>query len=131
MTRNYKFTIDRSKWRCGGPEDSLQTCRSHGKGITLLLNKEGFLCCLGQIALQMGLAQKDIHDTSSPYKAWGCGDKLVPLLVTDGKSINSTFSARAMGINDDVDTTLTEKEQKLIALGKEYGCTIDFTGEYM
>lgn len=88
------------------------------------------MCCLGQISLQMGLTPKDIDDTSSPYKAWNSGEKLVPLLVTDGRSINSEFSARAMGINDDVGTTLAQKEQKLIALGKEYGCTIEFVGEY-
>ena len=49
-----KFTIDVNTWRFGGMRD----CKNkHGEGHTYLLNNEGYMCCLGQISLQLGLTK--------------------------------------------------------------------------
>ena len=38
-----EFIIDKSKWRAGQNSD-----HQVGEGNTELLNKEGYMCCLGQ-----------------------------------------------------------------------------------
>ena len=54
-----KITIDRSKWRRGGDtqEDAGETC---------LLNNEGFMCCLGFIALAEGFDEDEILCAGEP-----------------------------------------------------------------
>jgi hypothetical protein len=47
--------IDRAKWRTGG-NSPIQT----GVGRTRLLNKEGYMCCLGFRCHQMGIPEKDL-----------------------------------------------------------------------
>lgn len=62
--KNKTLTIDCAKWRCGGasPETSL------GFGDTRMLNDEGYMCCLGQLSLQLNgkLENRSILDRFVP-----------------------------------------------------------------
>lgn len=114
------FTIDRSKWRCGKDRTSSY---SHGEGTTLLLNKEGYQCCLGQVCEQLEI--KGLLGLGLPYKS----DSL-PQFQPFHEIFPDSFVSTAVGINDDIVITLKLKEQKLIALFEEYGHQLTFIGEY-
>jgi hypothetical protein len=58
---NKVLTIQRSKWRRGGGDDS-----KHPAGPTRLLNEKGFMCCLGFDALACGVPAEEIHDVGEP-----------------------------------------------------------------
>lgn len=87
-----KFVVDRSKWRCGGYALSTQC----GKGSTRLLNQEGFMCCLGHCALQLGTTQSDILDKGMPHHT----NKIIRILSRIDKEhgflTNSTLSKKLL-----------------------------------
>lgn len=95
------FYLSLSKWRCGekGPNKI-------GDGSTMLLNQEGFMCCLGQGVKQFD-ASADIRGRFYPPSS---GTKY-PLFVKDDES--TIFSLDAVGINDDEDLTT---EERVVAL---------------
>jgi hypothetical protein len=53
------LTIDCATWRYGG-------LANEQNGKTALLNREGFMCCLGFDALACGLGREDILDAEEP-----------------------------------------------------------------
>jgi len=123
------FTIDRATWRCGQEGDF-----KRGKGDTALLNKEGYMCCLGQIARQCGFDDEQLMDTAGP-------DGIETGEVTgflrqhdiddDGGYryvLNTRLAADAMDINDDKDLTHEQRETKLKALFAQEGYEIKFVG---
>lgn len=122
-----KFTIERSRWRNS----------HHGKGQTKLLNKEGYQCCLGFCALQLGTLKHRILNMGSPdsvRKANKTFD-LDNILVTSPNggifgNGNSILSIRAIRINDNFGFDLEEKETLLINLFKEFGHELEFVGDY-
>jgi hypothetical protein len=116
--------IDRSKWRTG----------SHGKGITQLLNKEGYMCCLGFRCYQMGIPKKDLLGKKAPCslsKNWE-----IPDLVDISLGCNTDLSQDAILINDkhtlinDKQSTNKDREKQLTKLFSDYGITVEFTGSY-
>jgi hypothetical protein len=112
-----RLFIDYSKWRCGG--DSRAT-NMLGKEETALLNDKGYMCCLGQWALQFGCEKKDILNEGEPcHINVNVSDK-IPLLV-NSKMNNTRFSNRAMKINDDTKTTPEEKIAALKVLLEKKG----------
>jgi hypothetical protein len=121
----HKFIIDRSTWRCGSGGSS--THRT-GKGFTHLLNSEGFMCCLGQISLQLGCNKNDIIRRCVPFQV-NRKDVLYPLLL-DNKGISSEFSNSMMLINDNENTTLAEKEELIKTTAKKHQIEVEFVGEY-
>jgi hypothetical protein len=115
------LTIDESKWRCGS--DGKVGC-ALGKGRTLLLNVDGYMCCLGQILLQLGATKDQIKWLTNP-----CDINMVipPLTVEINSEIVDTELAKnAMGINDDKFTTVTEKKKKLTKLFRSKGYRLIF-----
>lgn len=103
--------LDLSKWRCGedgGLDNEL------GKGETILENKKGYMCCLGQFCKQIGVPSFSLKQVGAP------------LCLED--EYNHPFfisiSDRAMKINDYTDSTIKEKVNKLTALCKEHGVTL-------
>ena len=142
-----RYTIDRSTWRCGS--DRSDPKNRHGSGETELLNEQGFACCLGHIGAQL-LSKKwmcPIKDSQKILLGKQCpddvgrDDEFTPLLIEKCDTnrslmspdflVNSEFSKQAMSINDNDRSTLKEKEQLLIALGKEHDVEIVFVGEYI
>lgn len=123
-----RFTINRATWRCGHNSDNPKN--KHGWGLTHLCNTAGFMCCLGQIAEQLGLPQKSMIQIAEP-----CDTRRVmaPLTQKDAWDDldNTILSICAMRINDDTTTTLQEKEAALIKLFLSEGHELTFTGEYI
>lgn len=120
-----KFTIDRSKWRCGG----VDTGNKRGYGPVSLLNKKGFMCCLGFVEKQLGLNDSQILDMDFPEHT------RVPNILCEYSKyscayFNSNLASRAACINDDGFYTDAEREAKLIELFAQHGHEIEFTGEY-
>lgn len=96
-----KLTLDYSKWRCGGIDNP----NALGEGYTRMMNEQGFMCCLGQISLQLNesLTPDDIK-----YKAFPSSvDRDIPLLSSDAG--DTILTDEAISINDDSDTTPNQK----------------------
>lgn len=127
------FTIDRSKWRCGG------NIEPRGKGPTQMLNQEGYMCCLGQIGRQLGCPDDQMLEYGVPCECgayfeyedeWGDWHdewKFPPEWkgILDGK-----FVSEAIAINDSEEPTDTQRERSLERLAEQYGLRIDFIGDY-
>ena len=109
-----KLVIDRSKWRC----------HNHGLGATLLLNQEGFMCCLGQVSKQLGASDEQIRWHASP-----CKSKFQHPLLVDGVA-DTKLSNKAIEINDAEYYDDVSREQKLVELFADAGVEIVFEGEY-
>ena len=125
----YKVTIDRSKWRTGdkGP-------RATGKGETKLRNDRGYKCCLGFICRVIQPSTK-ITDCTYPYTT-GNDIPLLTVLNPDYMGLqyqykfkHSAISREAAEINDDMNTSLREKEKALKALFKDTPIALEFVGE--
>ena len=112
--------INRAKWRTGGTEDD-----NTGEGYTALLNKEGYMCCLGFRCEQMGIPKENLLGISSPEDLSDDWD--IPDLVND--CYDSSFSEKAMKINDNYsDRNIREKE--ITEHFATIGITVEFTGKY-
>jgi len=55
-----QFVLDVNKWICGSPIKSPSKGNFLGEGITQLINKQGYMCCVGQFALQCGVRSEDL-----------------------------------------------------------------------
>lgn len=90
-----KFTVDYSKWRCGGQDDQTTL----GKGGTYLLNQEGYRCCLGFVESQLGLSDEEIFEKTYPYTTM-----VENILAIRNDEVynwrNTQFAQRATSIND-------------------------------
>jgi hypothetical protein len=138
MKRKIKVTINRSKWRTG-----LNSTNQTGEGNTALLNKEGYMCCLGFCMAASKVAKKNLLDTSVPG---GCLNQYfidpnkamrssgVRALTTKSPTSpnfkNSELAFDAMKINDSVKSTPETKEKQLLELFNDSVFELEFTGEY-
>jgi hypothetical protein len=117
MKDNDKVLIlDYEQWRCGG-----NSINQLGEGETCLLNKEGFMCCLGQFSLQLA----DDLEMLDKYMPGGLNLD-IPLLTLPNRGLstnfyNSLFSLQAVGINDNRATTPKEKIEQLKELCAKKG----------
>ena len=112
-------TIDRATWRRGG-SDSTPT-----DGLTQLLNEYDRMCCLGFHAVQLcGSSEDDIRGIEEPRQV--SGEPLTGLVEEDGEQ--TTFTVRAMGINDNEHYGDERREMELIKLADEHGFKYVFTG---
>lgn len=123
-----KFVIDRSTWRCGGDKKPSKK----GRGDTRLLNKQGFMCCLGSCALQVGADKTSIKNFYLPKDT-----KLVLPVLTkeenngDWKFVkDSKLSYTAVCINDRDDISQKEREHKLKMLFKRNHHELVFRGKF-
>jgi len=126
-----KLVLDVSIWRCGQhpvcdeliPDHNISTCV--GDGSTQLLNKEGYMCCLGQFAYGAGVPKEQLLNHS--YPEYLGKEFLVKGLVSpfrfrkDGDPIATRFNTEASTINDDTETTVKRKSKLLQTLCKENG----------
>lgn len=122
------FILDYSKWRCGGNNSKNRL----GLGITSLHNEYGYMCCLGQACIQLGVPKKVLGTSGSPssvvFYSSEYRDKLL-LLAREARFseqrgsryINTELSSRAIAINDNTETTPEKKIKQLRALFKEHG----------
>ena len=131
-----KFIIDRSKWRCGGHLGASEN--AVGEGETMLLNEEGFMCCLGQVAKQLGIKDIDLLGAVTPRQLKKPSVEAVRgLLVSEpGSDLNvgelhTALAYSALETNDDPTLTSQDRERALTELFERSGYTLEFTGEYI
>jgi len=122
-----KVTIDRSKWRCG--DDGRERA---GVGSTRLLNREGYMCCLGFITRAV-YPDLRIQDVLYPMRL-GC---IVPGLSEKGTFrdcpdalIDTELTVRAVSINDSKRLTREGREKQLLELFEDSPYALEFVGEY-
>lgn len=128
IKKKYKVVIDRSKWRTGNISETYEngkTFHSTGIGETLLLNEEGFKCCLGFMTQQ--ITKKKVLGSGDP----GDCTFSVPYLnkLEDGCRMNSDLAEEAIYINDCDSTTLAQKETALKELFKNTPISLRFKGK--
>lgn len=137
MSEKIKVVIDRAKWRTGQ-----NGFNATGEGKTMLLNPDGYMCCLGFCCKAAGVPDAGLIDRPRPdavseslkEKLSGMSVLLEPLAAT----INtpnfhlkcSSFAWDAMEINDCEDTKPEEKEQQILEFFKNSNFDIEFTGKY-
>lgn len=119
-----KFTVDRATWRCGnyGPYKK-------GMGSTKLLNEEGFMCCLGQCALQLGATKEQILDAFGPTQL-PMQLSFLSIPSEDSGLTLTNLSIQAMNINDSNNFTPKNREELLIQAFARDGHELEFVGEY-
>lgn len=129
-----EFVVDRSKWRSGGVIGAPYVT---GKGITLLLNSEGFQCCLGFVCEQLGIERERLRGQTFPMDLKVEKDHPVQVLLLERKSLPysldsdyCTLENHAANVNDDTTLTRKQREKKLIRLFRDFGHTLKFVGEY-
>ena len=121
--------IDRSKWRTGsdGPHHT-------GKGDTQLLNKQGFMCCLGFRCNQMGIPKKDLLNKAEPEDL--ANIYTIPDLVEEEHwfekilTQNSDFGREAIMINDNEEITKEERERLIKEHFKKINVKVIFKNKY-
>lgn len=115
------LVINRAKWRTGGDDHP-----ATGKGDTQLLNKQGYMCCLGFRCNQMDVPRKLLLEEGTPgcIRGWDIPD----LIDEDG--YNTEFSQIAMELNDSSDMSRITRERKIKAHFKTIGITVEFVGDY-
>lgn len=119
------FTIDCNTWRCGDNGKY-----KLGEGNTTLLNNEGFMCCLGQVALQLDVHEADLLGKGEPDQL----DIDIELLTIryngDEEELsiiaNSELSSDAMRINDSTESTVSQKMKDLKELFNDNGYDLEF-----
>lgn len=125
-----KVVIDRSKWRTGGNNGRFIT----GKGETMLLNDEGYMCCLGFVC-KTANPELDIKGHFYPRTL---EDTVPGINVPDHidyfkcKHKNTQLAHMAAAINDDTCEVrpTKEKEASLIKLFENSSYELEFVGEY-
>lgn len=122
MDEPQKFVIDRNRWR-SGHNGSIKT----GEGNTQLLNREGYMCCLGFISQQCGVPDDKLLGSEWP------SETDVTFFLTyerSGELFDKQLVNNAVSINDDENIPIEIKEQQLIALFAAAGYELEFIGDY-
>lgn len=120
------FTIQRSKWdrgRCGAA-----VLYPHPY-VSLLCRKTGKMCCLGFVAIQLGLTEKDIRNEAEPDERNERHAKVLDgvLLVKENDCVAQTeLTKRAIKINDHDKLSEPEREKKLSILFELHGHKLVF-----
>jgi len=118
-----EYTIDRSKWVCGGKKYSKQL------GMPQLLNDQGRMCCLGQICKAEGLEDKELFQSNYPDNI---GREFVPSwMMEDGIHVTSRTALRMQRVNDDKGLNQPQREKKLKELAATAGVRLKFKGRLM
>lgn len=118
------YTLDYSLWRCGSfGEEGVNALRTSEE--TKMMGGKGGMCCLGQFAAQKGAPEEVLLDSYEPGKVagllGGCYDPLFVKASVDpwdrGISfMRSGLATKAIGINDDPDTSIQHKITELASL---------------
>lgn len=118
--------LKKSKWVCGDPPSNDIKGHYNGKGEPMLLNSDGFMCCLGQFCRQLNpkIRLRDLLNKGMPLNLSMPITDLNEKLPDSRYYINTKLSSRAQSINDDPNTTVYMKIKKLKSLFKKHGYKI-------
>jgi hypothetical protein len=135
-----QLVIDRSKWRTGNDGEH-QT----GEGDTRLINKQGYMCCLGFYMRDLANVDENVLlNEETPAHAAHVGiakdfynqNEDVKLLVTNigdrtySDYFHTEFCEKAMKTNDNPRLTSEEREGCIKALFLKNGVEVSFINEY-
>jgi len=111
------FTISRKLWHRGK--------RKHPSA--LLVPQTGKMCCLGQIALQLGFSKDEIRNKPSPAALENreAFEKLNLVLLE--VACSTGIGGSMMEINDEADLPDPEREAELRRLARKGGFKLRFT----
>lgn len=115
--------LDYKKWICGGGVSEIDYIKPAkrigvGKGYAALLNQEGYMCCLGQFCSQAGLSEQFLLEATTPQDT---SEEISVLTDKEVFLVNTSFSNKAIDINDDCNTTIVEKVIALTKLCSKHG----------
>jgi len=121
-----EYTIDRSKWVCGGKKYSKKL------GMPQLLNAQGRMCCLGQICKAEGISDDKLEDYVDPGNLNLFGGANPPIWMLDDDSLDdSRLAKKMMRVNDDCMINQPQREKKLKELAATAGVRLKFKGRLM
>lgn len=93
--------LDYSKWKSGASHNPETLV---GTGSTALCNAEGYMCCLGQFAIQLGVKDLGVNRSVPSTLA------INHIILLKNKSQNDTkFSEKAITINDNYKLTPAQR----------------------
>ena len=121
-----EYTIDRSKWVCGGKRFSEKL------GLPKMLNEEGRMCCLGQICKAEGVSESELRSTGSPWTLnYDYGSKDIPDWMFNNRMRiqHSTIANKMMRVNDDFFLNQKKREKRLKELALKVDIKLKFTGK--
>lgn len=116
------YTLDCSTWRSGGEGKF-----TLGKGQTHLLNNEGYSCCLGQFALQVGVDKDLLLNVGCPDDVMtdqSYDEAFQVVLVEEGEDVERRDTLLALDLmraNDNGDLTLDGRISRISELLEKYG----------
>lgn len=119
-----KLVIDRSKWRTGQRGEN-----ASGDGITMLLNFEGYMCCLGFFCNASGIHREDLVGVGAPDELDKQFFSKIPLLISE-VNIRSQFTDIAIEINDNEDMCREEREDQIRVHFASEGIKVEFINDY-
>lgn len=101
-------------WRCGASDDNRDNHKEAmlGSGDTYLRNRKGFMCCVGQMAIQSGVSPKACIDVTKPANFAG---------GIEVEGLGPKFCNAAIEINDNDDTPVDTKISRLRSLVAKTG----------
>lgn len=114
------YTLDVSKWRCGGESRT----NSLGIGPTKMLNQQGYMCCLGQFSGQDPDALLDEATPACVAKVIGgeaYDSNFVIRYKVSGNYEPTDLAGDLMEVNDDKLTSPAEKVEQIRALLAQEG----------
>lgn len=115
LPKDRTFILYKSKWICGTPDENDNPNNYMGEGDTMLLNNEGYYCCLGMFCEQMGVKLEEDEDEGGYYEPRNL-DMRIPALTSSDGIRNSKLSNKAIEINDNEATTVEQKIKQLKSL---------------
>ncbi len=126
--QNMEFTIDCKTWRFGGDINNYNE-----NGGTYLLNSQGYMCCLGHCAINMGLKPEDILLNSVPTDVNSAkGKEAIAYKTVFAESHFGELTSDALYINDanhndfDDEYTIENRMTDLIMLFNGHGHELEF-----
>jgi hypothetical protein len=123
MNKPEKLILDYSKWRSGGDDEN-----KVGEGRVALLNKRGFMCCLGQWCQQLGVKDENLLDNGEPQEL---NQGIKPFVSNENELYeepcykNTRLSDKAIAINDNPETTPEQKIEELTELLMKEGILLE------
>lgn len=114
------FVIDRTRWVRGGRG-----------GDTRMLNFQGNMCCLGQVARQCGFSADQLYDRSTPVDVVVDADTKPSGFLTRATRYGpkgTRLARAAIIINDAWGLSDCEREARLSRLFKAHGYALKFKG---
>ena len=128
-----EYVLQLSKWACGyfqqQYDPNLDLNQVYGLGgtlDTLMLNEEGYMCCLGQFAKQAGVCDEYLLGAIGPSVVAQKLDKNQLRADYDPNFVNefgkqTQLTKMLMTINDNSDSSVNEKIDQIRNQLKKYG----------